>query len=90
MTSKRVFFVERRKALGLTQREIAEAVSVTPRTVQSWELGENIPRLTPLQTLNLCQLLRCSIEDLARDFYPEAFAVGGDIAAESPGEYSPS
>lgn len=70
---KPVSFVNRRKVLNLTQQKVAEAVGVTARTVQSWELGENIPRLTPLQTLRLCGVLQCSVEDLARDFYPNEF-----------------
>lgn len=74
MSSRRFDFVNRRKALKLTQRQVADAIGVTSRTVQSWELGEYIPSLTPLQTLKLCQLLDCSVEDLAKDFFPEAFA----------------
>jgi transcriptional regulator with XRE-family HTH domain len=50
--------VKRRKALKLTQKQVADAVGVTSRTVQSWELGENIPRLDPLQVWRLCQVLR--------------------------------
>jgi DNA-binding XRE family transcriptional regulator len=82
MSYKRVNFVKRRKAVGMTQRQLAEAIGVTSRTVQSWELGEYIPTLNPLQTLTLCRLLNCSVEDLARDFHPDAF--GADVAAESP------
>ena len=68
-------FVDRRKAQNLTQRQVAQSIGVTERTYQSWELGENIPHLDPLRMLRLCQALQCSLEDLARDFFPEEFEV---------------
>lgn len=71
---KKPGFVSRRKALDLTQKQVADAIGVTSRTVQSWELGEHPPRLTLLNAWKLCQLFQCSIEELARDFHPEAFA----------------
>lgn len=74
MSIKPVLFVNRRKRLNLTQRQIAEAVGITSRSVQRWELGEALPQLNVLQTWKLCQVLNCSIEDLAKDFYPEAFS----------------
>ena len=73
MSSKVSAFVKRRKALKLTQKQIGDEVGVTSRTVQSWELGEHPPQLTPLKAWKLCQILQCSIEDLARDFHPEEF-----------------
>ncbi|MEM6837672.1 MAG: helix-turn-helix transcriptional regulator [Cyanobacteria bacterium P01_C01_bin.120] len=69
--------MKRRKALKLTQRQVAEAVGVTSRTVQSWELGEYIPTLNPLQMMRLCHLLKCSVDELARDFFPEEFESDG-------------
>lgn len=33
-----------RKALGLTQVQLAEAVGVTQQTVSSWETGDSAPR----------------------------------------------
>jgi DNA-binding XRE family transcriptional regulator len=68
-------FVKRRRELNLTQQQIADAVGVSSRTVQRWELGENLPELNILQASKLCQLLRCTIDDLARDFYPEEFSL---------------
>ena len=76
MSIKPVLFVNRRKRLKLTQRQVAEAVGITSRSVQRWELGEALPQLNVLQTWKLCQVLQCSVEDLARDFYPEAFSGG--------------
>ena len=84
MSIKPVLFVNRRKRLNLTQRQIAEAVGITSRSVQRWELGEALPQLNVLQTWKLCQVLQCSIEDLARDFYPDSFSKGK--SAESNGK----
>lgn len=54
-----------RKRLALTQRQVAQAVGVTDQTVSNWEQGVYKPRLTPTQTLALCQVLQCSLEELA-------------------------
>ena len=67
--------MKRRRELNLTQQQIADAVGVSSRTVQRWELGENLPELNILQAFKLCKLLRCTIDDLARDFYPEEFSL---------------
>jgi DNA-binding XRE family transcriptional regulator len=53
-----------RKRLNLTQRQVAQAVGVTDQTVSNWEQGIYTPRLTPSQTLALCQTLQCSLEEL--------------------------
>ncbi len=63
-------FVERRKQLNLTQKQVGDALGITSRTVQSWELGENVPRLTLDKTLSLCRVLNCSLEELVEYFYP--------------------
>ncbi|VEP16173.1 Putative transcriptional regulator (fragment) [Hyella patelloides LEGE 07179] len=39
-------FMKRRKELGLTQRQIAEAVGVTVQTISNWETGLYNPKLT--------------------------------------------
>jgi DNA-binding XRE family transcriptional regulator len=71
MSTKKVDFVKRRRALKLTQVQVANAIGVSPRTIQRWELGETLPELSILQASKLCSLLKCSIQDLASDFYPE-------------------
>ncbi len=53
-----------RKRLNLTQRQVASVVGVTDQTVSNWEQGIYTPRLTPAQTLALCQVLKCSLEEL--------------------------
>lgn len=71
MPSKRLAFITRRKSLKLTQQAIADALGITTRAVQHWEVGDRAPNLEPLQTFRLCKILQCSIEDLARYFSSE-------------------
>jgi len=65
-----------RKRLNLTQRQVAHAIGVTDQTVSNWEQGVYSPRLTPAQTLALCRVLGCSLEELvaATSEEPEATA----------------
>ncbi len=86
MSSKVSAFVKRRKALKLTQKQVGDAVGVTSRTVQSWELGEHPPQLTPLKAWKLCQVLQCSIEDLAQYFHPDEFS--SQSVAEPSSDYN--
>ncbi len=53
-----------RKRLKLTQRQVAEAVGVTDQTISNWENEVYTPTLTPAQTLALCKVLQCSLEEL--------------------------
>lgn len=53
-----------RTRLGLTQRQVADAVGVTVQTISNWETGESKPRLSPEQTLALCEVLQCSLKEL--------------------------
>ncbi len=53
-----------RKRLKLTQRQVAAAVGVTDQTVSNWENEIYTPTLTPAQTLALCKVLQCSLEEL--------------------------
>lgn len=71
MSSGKGRFVEKRKQLNLTQKQVADALGITSRTVQSWELGETVPRLTLDKTLRLCQVLNCTLEELVACFYPQ-------------------
>ena len=45
------FISEKRKALGLTQQELAEKLQITNKAVSNWETGDGMPDvqlLTPL------------------------------------------
>ena len=53
-----------RENVGLTQRQLAQALNVTISTVSSWENGRHEPRLTLAQTRLLTEVLMCSLDDL--------------------------
>ena len=53
-----------RKRLGLTQKQVADAVGVTDQTVSNWEAGRFEPRLTISQMQALCRILQCSLDEL--------------------------
>ncbi|MBR3555473.1 MAG: helix-turn-helix transcriptional regulator [Oscillospiraceae bacterium] len=58
------FIAEKRRALGLTQRELAEALGVSNRTVSKWECGGGLPELANI--LPLCALLDVTADELLR------------------------
>ena len=58
------FIAEKRRALGLTQRELAEALGVSNRTVSKWECGGGLPELANI--LPLCSLLDVTADELLR------------------------
>jgi DNA-binding XRE family transcriptional regulator len=57
-----------RQLLGLTQRQLAQAIGVTDQTISNWERGIYEPKLTLRQTANLCRLTQLSVEQLAEMF----------------------
>jgi transcriptional regulator with XRE-family HTH domain len=64
-----VLMKRQRLALGLSQREVAEAVGRTRATVASWETNRKTPEARVLP--DLARLLQVSIEDLLTDPTPE-------------------
>ena len=56
---------QQRLALELTQRQIAIALGLTESTIYNWEQDIHIPRLTPVQMKQLCDLLGMSLDELA-------------------------
>ena len=50
---------EARKAVGLTQRELAEKAGTATGTIQQYELGKRQPRLEQLQ--KIADVLGCSL-----------------------------
>ena len=58
------FIAERRRARGMTQRALAEALGVSDRTVSKWECGGGFPELGNL--LPLCALLGVTADELLR------------------------
>jgi DNA-binding XRE family transcriptional regulator len=61
-------FVKLRQSVGVTQKQVAEALKVTEQTVSNWENGRAIPKLTIAQIKTLCSLLGKSLEDIPDDF----------------------
>ena len=55
---------ERRKALGLTQAQLAKLVGVTSMTVSFWESGENKPSFQKATVLS--QVFHCCVDDIDR------------------------
>lgn len=56
------FIAERRKRMGLTQAELAEALGLTDRAVSKWETGRSLP--DPAIMLALCEILKINVTDL--------------------------
>ena len=53
-----------RKKVGLTQRQLADAMGVTNKSISAWERRVAEPHLTIAQTKQLMDILQCSFEDL--------------------------
>ncbi len=56
------FIAERRRAAGLTQAQLAEALGITDRAVSKWETGRAMPDSSIM--LDLCRELKISVNDL--------------------------
>lgn len=62
----RAGFSQKQFAEILTRRfaEIGSDRKVTPKSIREWNSGKFEPRLTPRETLEMCQLLQCNLYDL--------------------------
>lgn len=56
------FIAERRKQQNLTQREFADALGVSDKTVSKWECGNGMPELSSIQPI--CKILKIDINEL--------------------------
>ena len=56
------FIAEMRKEQGLTQRELAEKLLITDKTVSKWECGKGLPDVSLM--MPLCQILKISVNEL--------------------------
>lgn len=56
------FISERRKAMGLTQSQLAEKLGITDKAVSKWETARSMPDLSLF--LPLCSLLGISLNEL--------------------------
>lgn len=56
------FIAETRKAQRLTQRQLADALSISDKTVSKWETGRGLPEVSLM--LPLCAALSITVNDL--------------------------
>ena len=73
------YIEEKRKALGLTQKQLAEKLNMSDKSVSKWERGICLPDVSIY--MELCSILRISINE---------FLAGEDIGAENVIEKSDS
>jgi DNA-binding XRE family transcriptional regulator len=64
-------FMNLRESLGLTQKQVADAIGVTDQTVSNWERGVHVPRLTLGQAVQLCKITKQTLQELASLFEAE-------------------
>ena len=56
------FIAARRKECGLTQRQLADALAISDKTVSKWETGRGLPDVALM--LPLCEALGVTVNDL--------------------------
>lgn len=56
------FIAKLRKEKGMTQRELADILCVSDKTVSKWECGNSLPEITLLGTL--CEALDSNVNEL--------------------------
>ena len=56
------FIAERRRAMSLTQMQLAEKLNITDRAVSKWETGRSMPDSSVM--LELCEILGITANDL--------------------------
>ena len=56
------FIAESRKAKNLTQRQLADALSISDKTISKWECGKGLPEVSLM--LPLCAALEITVNDL--------------------------
>lgn len=56
------FIAESRKSRKLTQRQLADALSISDKTISKWECGKGLPEASLM--LPLCEALEITVNDL--------------------------
>ena len=56
------FIAKKRKALSLTQRELAEKLHVSDKAISKWETGNGLPEVSLM--MPLCEILEISVNEL--------------------------
>ncbi len=66
--NKESILVSLRLEAGLTQKQLAQGLSVTEQTIRNWEQGKVEARFTLAQVKTLCLMLGKSLEQLPDKF----------------------
>lgn len=56
------FIAQMRRAQNLTQRQLADQLSISDKTVSKWECGKGLPEVSLM--LPLCEILQITVNDL--------------------------
>ena len=56
------FIADTRKERNITQRQLADALHISDKTVSKWERGKGLPKVSLM--LPLCEELGISVNDL--------------------------
>lgn len=56
------FIAEQRKSKSLTQRELADKLMISDKTVSKWETGKGLPEVSLM--MPLCEILSVSVNEL--------------------------
>ena len=56
------FIAEARRAQALTQRQLAEQLAISDKTISKWECGKGLPEVSLM--LPLCEILQITVNDL--------------------------
>lgn len=72
------FIQKKRKSLGMTQKELAEQIGVSDKTLSKWENGVNMPDISVIP--ELCKLLNVTVNELlvGEEFSGESFETKAD------------
>lgn len=68
------YIAEKRKQLGMTQKQLAEQIGLTDKAVSKWERGKSIPDSAVME--DLCGILRISVNEFlsGEDIQKEAYS----------------
>lgn len=56
------FIASIRKGMGMTQRQLADEIGVSDKTISKWETGNGMPELSSV--MPLCQILQINVNEL--------------------------
>lgn len=56
------FIAQERRAQNLTQRQLADKLAISDKTVSKWECGKGLPEISLM--LPLCEILQITVNDL--------------------------